>query len=375
MPPMAGEPLIGADTMPEDLFLEPEKLLRDLAEAPVRPIPNAQDASLAAAPQQYCSSCWGVLPSDSAHCPNCGRSIEEMEAARQSKRATDRAWTPPRQAASSASPEAASHALTAGLGAGTVVAGPVVPEPLARELRKSRHHFLMAVAIGSAWGGAVMVAAWFTIQSMSPAKQSPPSTGIKAAIAQPASEPDPVSTANVPASPVDTLEPPAVQVQPKPDARVVWNNPYSELRAELYSQAGRKVAVQGEDARVAAGKYQVRIFPRTGDWHIEGAEINAADGQLLEVGVTPQQAGLFFQRLGDRFYDAQKVDDAVSAWQRAVEIDPKQIRAHLRLGTTLPLQHRYRDAREHLDAVLSALPNDREALEGVRLLDELEKLR
>jgi tetratricopeptide (TPR) repeat protein len=133
--------------------------------------------------------------------------------------------------------------------------------------------------------------------------------------------------------------------------------------------------VQGEDARVPSGNYRVRIYPRSGDWHVDGSEITARDGELIEVVITPQQAGHFFQKLGDRFYDGKKLDDAVSAWQRAVEIDPQQLRAHLRLGTTLPLQHRYRDAREHLDAVLSVTPNDKEAIEGVRLLDELEKLR
>jgi len=358
--------------MPEDVFLEPEKLLRDLAEAPARPVPDAQGSAPAAASPRYCSSCWGVLPNDTAHCPNCGRSIAEMEAALQAKRAADRAWIPPRQAEVTESSDAANHGLTAGLGVvPPVVTGPAVPEPLARELRKSRHHFLMAVAIGSAWGGAVMVAAWFTIQNLSPNKAG----GASGAAALPGiSQP-----ANVPGSAPSNLpvqvESPDVQVQPKPDARVVWKNPFSELRAELYSRAGRKVAVQGEDARVAAGQYQVRIFPRSGDWHVDGTEIHAEDGELVEVAVTRQQAGEFFQKLGDRFYDRQKLDDAVSAWQRAVEIDPKQIRAHLRLGTTLPLQHRYRDAREHLDAVLAANPNDKDAIEGVRLLDELEKIR
>lgn len=251
-----------------------------------------------------------------------------------------------------------------------VVTGPAVPEPLARELRKSRHHFLVAVAIGSAWGGAVMVAAWFTIQNFSPNK----TTGVNGAtipgIVAVGNRPDEAS-GNVPGS-TDTA---SVQVQPKPDARVVWKNPFSELRAELYSRAGRKVAVQGEDARVAAGQYQVRIYPRTGDWHIAGTEIHASDGELIEISVTPTQAAQFFQVLGDRFYEVKKLDDAISAWQRAVEIDPKQVRAHLRLGTTLPLQHRYRDAREHLDAVLAVNPNDEQAIAGVRLLDELEKLR
>lgn len=358
--------------MPEDVFLEPEKLLRDLAEAPARPVPNAQGPVPAAASPRYCSSCWGVLPNDAVHCPNCGRSIAEMEAAQLAKRAADRAWIPPRHTESATAADAASQGLTAGLGAvPTVMTGPAVPEPLARELRKSRHHFLMAVAIGSAWGGAVMVAAWFTIQNFSPNKANGgQGAGNLPGIVSAANRPG-----NTPVTSPGTTETPAVQVQPKPDARVVWKNPFSELRVELYSRAGRKVAVQGEDARVSAGQYQVRIYPRSGDWHIEGAELSAVDGELVEVAVTPQQAGRFFRVLGDRFYESKKLDDAVSAWQRAVEIDPKQIRAHLRLGTTLPLQHRYRDAREHLDAVLGANPNDKEAIEGVRLLDELEKLR
>jgi len=358
--------------MPEDVFLEPEKLLRDLAEAPARPVPDAQGSVPAAAAPRYCSSCWGVLPNDTAHCPNCGRSIAEMEAVLQAKRAVDRAWVPPRQSESSDPTDTASQGLTAGLGVvSPLTTGPAVPEPLARELRKSRHHFLMAVAIGSAWGGAVMVAAWFTIQNFSPNRQGGTVGSPVPAVTSPAPSGSGEVAGNLPG----TIESPAVQVQPKPDARVVWKNPFSELRAELYSRAGRKVAVQGEDARVAAGQYQVRVYPRSGDWHIDGTVIPAADGELVEVTVSPQLAGQFFQVLGDRFYERKKLDDAVSAWQRAVEIDPKQIRAHLRLGTTLPLQHRYRDAREHLDAVLAVNPNDKEAVEGVQLLDELEKLR
>lgn len=376
MPPMVGKPLTGSNTMPEDVFLEPEKLLRDLAEAPVRPAVDAQGAARVPVTPQYCNSCWGVLPSDSAHCPNCGRSIAEMEADLQARRAADRAWVPPRQAERPVNSDSTGQALAAGLGVVSPVAGPPVPEPLARELRKSRHHFLMAVAIGSAWGGAVVVAAWLTIQNMSPAKQpSPQPPAISAVAEELGKKPAAVSPPNSPAKPNDESDFPAVQVQPKLDARVVWKNPYAELRAELYSLAGRKVAVQGEDARVAPGNYRVRIYPRSGDWYVTGSDTVARDGELLEVSVTPEQAGRFFQQLGDRFYDTKKLDDAVSAWQRAVEIYPQQLRAHLRLGTTLPLQHRYRDAREHLDVVLTATPTDKEAIEGVRLLDELEKLR
>jgi tetratricopeptide (TPR) repeat protein len=243
-----------------------------------------------------------------------------------------------------------------------------VPEPLALELRKSRHHFLMAVAIGSAWGGAVMVAAWFTIQNFSsrgessnaPAQNRP---------AQAASLPTDVKPANTP-----EVEPP-VKVSPKPGSRVAWSNPYTELRLELVSASGVSKARQGEDVRVEPGAYKVRIFPKEGSWHVDGTTLRAEEGSQLEVSVTPSDAARFFVELGDRFDKATKSADAISAWERALELDQKYVKAHLRLGVILPLQHRYRDAREHLDVVLAAEPGNIQAREARELVDALEKER
>ena len=347
--------------MPEETLRDIQKLLREPGETPQR-----SGGEGAAPPQRFCGACWAALPVDAVDCPSCGRSLAELEAARQAKAAADQAWVPPTRADGAPATPVTPSTAAADYGLAPAPA-PTVPEPLAQELRKSRHHFLMAVAIGSAWGGAVMVAAWFTIQNFSPKNNgtlgnAPMNAAVVAntPITNPVNGPDTSTT--------------PVTVQTKDNSRVAWQNSYPELRLELASLKGAVVARQPDEARVAPGRYRVRICPREGGWHVKGGTVLAEGGAQLDVPITATDAATFFVELGGRFSKANKTEDAISAWERALEVDAKNVRAHLCLGTALPLQHRSRDAREHLDAVLAIDPNNAEAKEGKQLLDELEQL-
>ncbi|MCC2668466.1 MAG: hypothetical protein K0Q72_937 [Armatimonadetes bacterium] len=351
--------------MPEDTLRDTQKLLRELGETPQRS--GGEDG---VAPQRFCGACWAALPTEAVDCPSCGRSLAELEAARLAKVAADQSWTPPGRSDGSAGSAAVGSSAISDYGL-TPPPAPTVPEPLAQELRKSRHHFLVAVAIGSAWGGAVMVAAWFTIQNISPRGGGSPIPGI------------PITVANLPATNTPPEPPPPangpeveapVRVETKPESRVTWQNPYPELRLELFSASGSRVARQGDDVRLSPGTYQVRIYPKDGNWHIKGSRVRAQEGAQVEVAVTPADGARFFVGLGDRFAEANKTADAISAWEHALEVDRGHLNAHLRLGTALPLQHRYLDARQHLDAVLAADPGNKEALEGKQLLEALHHL-
>jgi hypothetical protein len=348
--------------MPEDTLLEPQKLLRELGETPQR---SGGDAT--APPQRFCGACWAALPVDALDCPSCGRSLAELEAARQAKAAVDQSWVPPSR--TDAVPAAPAVASTAAADYGLKPPPPAaVPEPLAQELRKTRQHFVMAVAIGSAWGVVMMVVAWFTIQSLSPRGGGAqlPLTPPMNATAAPANATAP-NLGNAP----DTGS--AVTVQTKADSHVSWVNPYPELRLALYSGKER-VALEPEEKRVGAGTYQVRVYPKVGEWFIKCKPVQAEEATQLEVSIAAADAARFFVQLGDRFVKAEKSPDAISAWERALEVEPNHLDAHLRLGTALPFQHRNREAREHLDAVLAIDPGNAEAKEGKQLLDEWEKL-
>lgn len=236
-----------------------------------------------------------------------------------------------------------------------MVVGPALPDPLAQELRRSRHHFLMAVLIGSAWGGAVMVGAWFTIKNMSPTR-SP--AGASAAVGRP----------QLP----DEAE---VKVEPKLGSPVVWNNSYQDIRVELYSGSGLPVAGEGEPIRLPKGTFRVDIGPRNAEWRITVGTITAEPGQPVRVTITPRQAARYSLELGDRYEGTGKHNSAIEAWKSAAAQDPKRIDAHLRLATALTLKDRFREARVHVRAALALEPKNADALETQRLLDELDRIQ
>lgn len=346
-------------------MLEPEKLLRELGET--LPGSGGDDARTATAgtPERFCNGCWAALPVDATACPDCGRSLAEIEAARQARLAADHNWIPPRRkeagetAAASAAPAFSTPDASP---VETPVIGPAVPDPLAQELRKSRHHFLMAVLIGSAWGGAVMVAAWFTITNMDSGHKPP-------------ANPPAISAAAVNTPVANSEANPEVKVHTKSHSRIIWVNPYSEIRLELYSTADNlRVARQGDEIDLTPGVYLVRIKARDAGWHIPGGTVTAEAGAPLRVAVSPRQAGKFFLDLGDRYHGTDKLDRAIRSWQLAVAANPKLTAAHMRLASTLALKNRNREARQHLDMVLAAEPQNAEALEIKRILDELDQL-
>lgn len=346
------------DLSPENVLLDPEKALRELGETPVRSGGDAARTAMAGVNERFCGGCWATLPQDAASCPDCGRSVAEMEAQRQAKLAADHNWVPPRrqekaEAVSSPTFQSPESPID------PPVVGPSVPDPLAQEFRKSRQHFLMAVLVGSAWGGAVMVAAWFTIKNLNSTPKPP--------------EPEPtVVSANAPTA----ANTPAVEVYTRPLCKVNWQNPYQEIRLELYSATDKqRVAREGEGTQVQPGVYLVRIKPKDSDWQISGGTVKAELGKPVNVTVTPQHAGRFFLELGDRYDGIGKTDKAIGAWELAVETDPKLIKAHLRLASALAVHNRYREARRHADAVLAADPRNVDALEIKRILDELDKLQ
>lgn len=310
--------------------------------------------------ERFCGGCWAALPPGAAICPDCGRSLAEIEASRQAKLAADHSWIPPRQQDASGAPAAAPTFATPDSNPDPPpVVGPTLPDPLAQELRRSRHHFLMAVLIGSAWGGAVMAGAWFTIKNMSPGR--PPAGAAVVATNQPQPKGDEIE--------------PEVTVVPKLGSPVVWNNSYQHIKVELYDGSGFPVAGEGEPIRLPKGTFRVDIGPRSAEWRITVGTITAEPGRTVRVSITPQQAARFSLELGDRYDGTGKTNSAIQAWKSAAAQDPTRIDAHLRLATALSLEDRFREARVHVKAALALDPKNADALESQRLLDELDKIR
>ncbi|MGV3721737.1 MAG: tetratricopeptide repeat protein [Actinomycetota bacterium] len=310
--------------------------------------------------ERFCGGCWAALPPGAATCPDCGRSLAEIEASRQAKLAADHNWIPPRkQDAAGAAAAAPTFATPDSNAEPPPVVGPALPDPLAQELRRSRHHFLMAVLIGSAWGGAVMAGAWFTIKNMSPAR---PPAGAAAGVG------------NRPEPAVGDSEA-EVTIAPKLGSPVVWNNRYQHIKVELYDGSGLPVAGEGEPIRLPKGTFRVDIGPRNAEWRITVGTITAEPGRTVRVAITPQQAARFSLELGDRYDGTGKTNSAIQAWKSAAAQDPTRIDAHLRLATALTLKDRFREARVHVKAALALEPKNPDALESQRLLDELDKIR
>jgi len=285
--------------------------------------------------------------------------LAEIEASRQAKLAADHNWIPPRkqEGAGAASPAVPAFATPDTHAEPPSVVGPTLPDPLAQELRRSRHHFLMAVLIGSAWGGAVMVGAWFTIKNMSPTTKAP---GVGTTIQS---------------GPTGAGVAPEVTVEPKLGSPVRWHNDYPEIKVELYRLDDLPVAGFGEEIRLPKGTFRIKIGPRNAVWRINAGTVTAEPGETVRVSVSPFYAARFSSRLAETYYAKKDINSAIEAWRTAVTQDPKFFTAQMRLASELSMLERYREARTHVKAALELKPGNAEALELQSVLNEMEKLR
>ena len=71
--------------------LDPEDYLQDLQDLTRVGAGAAHPSSK----QRYCSFCWTALEPGATECAECGKSLEEMVAARKASRQSDSNWVPP----------------------------------------------------------------------------------------------------------------------------------------------------------------------------------------------------------------------------------------------------------------------------------------
>ena len=83
--------------------------------------------------------------------------------------------------------------------------------------------------------------------------------------------------------------------------------------------------------------------------------------------------GLFDQSSFAKFLLQGRDAEAITAFERALELDPERLDARLKLANALARQGRLAAALPHFDAFLAELPDDAEALRKLR--DDRDKMQ
>jgi tetratricopeptide (TPR) repeat protein len=101
----------------------------------------------------------------------------------------------------------------------------------------------------------------------------------------------------------------------------------------------------------------------------EGAEnlrdLPAAVNLLTRAGeLNPQTAEVQFS-LGNALYRAERVEESLAAFERALSIDPKHARAANNIGTVLGRVGKLKEAVEHFRKAIEIDPNYAEAVDGL----------
>jgi tetratricopeptide (TPR) repeat protein len=85
-----------------------------------------------------------------------------------------------------------------------------------------------------------------------------------------------------------------------------------------------------------------------------GPRIAYLEYLIKQGSVDPE---VYFQ-LGVAFYDGEKPDSALAAYERAVELDPGLSKAYVNMGVILDGQHRTQDALSMFERAVAANPRD-----------------
>ena len=88
------------------------------------------------------------------------------------------------------------------------------------------------------------------------------------------------------------------------------------------------------------------------------------DRALAAIKKDPKNSS-FYVSLGDLYYSQKKMEQAVSIYVQALQIDAKNIRAHTRLGQICAMYELYSEAWQHARAA--------ESLGDLHLKEQLER--
>jgi hypothetical protein len=347
---MAAEPKPWASRPPDDVLMEPEKFLADLGWS--RGSARAAAPAPAAPPveRRYCSFCWAIIAPEARECADCGHSVAEMDADRQSRAAADRAWVPQRMwKDQQPPPRAAAPAPRAvPVSVSNRATLPLPPQPIqAQGPSLNWRHVVFAVGAGGFVGGATVAALWIGMQTLA--------------------KPGPVARTGGGAATNGAL----VALAP---ATLTWRNPVAELRASLVSQSGAVVAqdAQKEAVTIEPGEYRLRMSDVTGKWAPPEEKVVVGPAETVVVGPSPRVVAGYYLWAGKKLYEEKKADRAERVWAKAVQHYPEGVEARLQLAALMAVRFRYQEARRQAQEVLKRSPGNAEAQRILKALDQLE---
>lgn len=140
--------------------------------------------------------------------------------------------------------------------------------------------------------------------------------------------------------------------------------------------AFRSAATQAGDLRTAEVNLQavIQSYPMVAGPHVALAKIRMQQGRLeeaeslarTELAIGDQAEA--FQVLGTLLLNRQRIDDAIPNLEKAVSMNPNDLRARYNLAGAYALRQRWSDARVQAEAILARNPNAQDAR---RLLNSL----
>ncbi len=119
------------------------------------------------------------------------------------------------------------------------------------------------------------------------------------------------------------------------------------------------------DKAIAEGKRAVELDPNSADAHVWlGIALYTADRAqeaipLLEkaIRLNPFAHTWYFQQLGQAYSLSGRYDEAIAAYQKALQLSPNNLIAHLALTTTYSLLGRDKEASSHVKEILKISPD------------------
>ena len=130
----------------------------------------------------------------------------------------------------------------------------------------------------------------------------------------------------------------------------------NSLGFALFQQGKSKEAVVALEKAIAIDPKHAKAHNNLALAAIDSGEIEVAEAHYREsLAIKPQPA--IYNDLGFVLERQGLTDEAVEAYRKALELDPKSATAHYNLGSSLARQGKYAEAESHLRIALKLSPN------------------
>ena len=139
-----------------------------------------------------------------------------------------------------------------------------------------------------------------------------------------------------------------------------------DLDSNAHGLLGAAYRLKGDhDKAIAEGKRAIELDPNSADAHVWlGIALNYADRAeealpLLEkaIRLNPFAYTWYFLHLGNAYQFLGRYDEAIGAYQRALQLSPNNLLAHLNLTTTYSKLGRDKEASAHAKEILRISPD------------------